>query len=94
MSYCANDWIWSGAKVNEPMKQRNGVIMTTPSAEKGVGEWNTFQVTCKDNSVTITVNGTEMNHVTPTNLTAGQIGIQSEGAALEVRKITIEPLAP
>jgi hypothetical protein len=85
-------WIWSGAKVNEPLRQRNGVIMTKPSAEKPLGEWNTYEVLCKDNTVTILVNGTEMNKVTGTNLNEGQIGLQSEGAAIEVRKVTIEPL--
>jgi hypothetical protein len=87
-------WIWSGATVNEPMKQKNGVIMTTPSAEKPVGEWNTYQVVCKDNTVTIINNGTEMNKVTGANLKSGQLALQCEGAAFEVRKVTIEPLTP
>ena len=87
-------WIWSGAKVNEPLKSRNGVIMKIPSAEKAVGEWNTYQVVAKDDTVTIIVNGTEMNKVTGANIKSGQVALQSEGAALEVRKVTIEPLTP
>lgn len=87
-------WIWSGAAVNEPFKQRNGVIMTKPSAEKPVGEWNTYQVICKDDTVTIIVNGTEMNKVTGANIQAGQVALQCEGGAFEVRKVTIEPLTP
>lgn len=87
-------WIWSGAHVNEPLQQRNGVIMKTPSAEKPVGEWNTYQVVCKDDTVTIIVNGTKMNEVTGCNIKSGQIGLQSEGAGIEVRKVTIEPLSP
>ena len=87
-------WIWSGAHVNEPLKQTNGVIMTTPSAEKPVGEWNTFQVICKDDTVTIIVNGTTMNKVTGSNIKEGWIGLQSEGAGIEVRKVYIEPLEP
>ena len=47
---------------------------------------------CKDDTVTIVVNGTEMNKVTGANIRSGQIGIQSEGGAFEVRKVTIEPL--
>jgi hypothetical protein len=87
-------WIWSGAKIVEPFTQRNGLIMKTPSAEKPLGEWNTFQVACRDHTVTISVNGTEMSHLTTTALTSGQIALQSEGAAFEVRKLTLEPLAP
>jgi hypothetical protein len=85
-------WIWSGAHVNEPLKQRNGVIMTKPSAEKPTGEWNTYQVLCKDDTVIIVVNGTEMNKVTGSNLTEGQVGLQSEGGAIEIRKVTHDPL--
>jgi hypothetical protein len=87
-------WIWSGAAVKEPLQQKNGVIMKGPSAEKPLGEWNTYQVVCKDDTVTILVNGTEMNKVTGSNLKSGQIGLQSEGAAIEVRKVTLEPLIP
>jgi hypothetical protein len=87
-------WIWSGAKVNEPLQQTNGVIMKKPSAEKPLGEWNTYQVVCKDDTVTIIVNGTEMNKVTGCNLKEGAIGLQSEGAAIEVRKVYVEPLTP
>ena len=87
-------WIWSGAKVKEPFGRKNGVIMTVPSAEKPVGEWNTYQVVCRADTVTIIVNGQKMNQVTGTNITSGQIGIQSEGAAIEVRRVTLEPLPP
>jgi hypothetical protein len=66
--------------------------MKTPSAEKPLGEWNTYQVVCKDDTVTIIINGTEMNKVTGCNIKEGQIGLQSEGGAIEVRKVTIEPL--
>jgi len=86
-------WIWSGAKVNEPLERKNGVIMKVPSAEKPVGEWNTYQVVCQADTVTIVVNGQKMNQVTGANITSGQIGIQSEGAAIEVRRITLEPLS-
>jgi hypothetical protein len=36
----------------------------------------------------------EMNKTTGGSLTSGQIGIQCEGAELEVRRVTLEPLAP
>ena len=45
-------------------------------------------------NINIIVNGTEMNKVTGCNLKEGQIGLQSEGAGIEVRKVTIEPLTP
>jgi hypothetical protein len=87
-------WVWSGAKVREPFTQRNGILMTKPSAEKPVGQWNTYQVLCRDDTVTIVVNGTEMNKLTGVAPRQGCIGIQAEGGGFEVRKVTIEPLTP
>jgi len=58
------------------------ILNLTDNSEKPVGEWNTYQVVCKDDTVTIIVNGTEMNKVTGSNIRSGQIGIQSEGAGI------------
>ena len=85
-------WIWGGAKVAEPMVQKNGVLRPGPDAEKPLGEWNTYEVDCRDDTVTITVNGKVVNKVTGVSPTSGQVGIQSEGAAIEVRKVVIGPL--
>jgi hypothetical protein len=61
-------------------------------AEKPVGEWNTFTVLCDDATVTILVNGKQVNKLTDANLTSGFIGLQSEGGAFEVKYAVIEPL--
>ena len=86
-------YFWSGAKCAE-LKKGVKVPRKSPDAEKPVGEWNTFQVLCAADTITILVNGTEMNKTTGGSLTAGTIGIQCEGAKLEVRKVTLEPLSP
>lgn len=85
-------WIWGGATVAEPLEKKNGVLRTVASAEQPLGEWNTYQVVCKGDTATIFVNGLEMNKVTGANLSSGQIGIQSEGAEIEVRRVALDPL--
>jgi hypothetical protein len=86
-------WLWGGATCAEPLNNgRNGIKMPLPSAEKPAGEWNTFEVVCKTNTVEIIVNGTSMNKITGCNNSAGYIGLQSEGGPWEGRKISIEPL--
>ena len=86
-------WLWGGADCKEPkIPGKNGIKMTEKSAEKPVGEWNTYEVECSGNTIKIIVNGKLMNTATECNETAGMIGIQSEGAELEVRKIFVEPL--
>lgn len=83
-------YFWSGAKTKELTKGPK-VARKGADAEKPVGEWNTFQVVCVGDTITVLVNGKEMNKTTGGSLTGGQIGIQSEGAQLEVRRVTLEP---
>jgi Domain of Unknown Function (DUF1080) len=86
-------WLQGGATCNEPVTQgRNGIKMPIPSAEKPAGEWNTFEVICKSNTVEIIVNGKSMNKITGCNNSSGYIGLQSEGGPWEGRKVTVEPL--
>lgn len=85
-------WFWGGASVKELPEKKNGVPRTKPDAEKPLGEWNTFEVVCSGDTVAIVVNGTEVNKVTGSNITDGHIGLQSEGAGVEIRKVTLKPL--
>jgi len=60
--------------------------------EKPAGEWNTYTTVCDGNTVTILVNGKEVNKATGANLSEGFIGLQVEGGAFEVKRCTLEPL--
>lgn len=61
-------------------------------ATKPIGEWNTTEITCQeDGTITSKINGTPVSSG-KSDLTEGQIGFQSEGAALEFRKIKIKEL--
>ena len=86
-------WLWGGVAGAEPVNLRkNGIKMLQPSAEKPVGEWNTYQTVCRTNTVEIIVNGTSMNKLTGCTVSSGFIGLQSEGAELEIRKVYLDPL--
>jgi hypothetical protein len=60
--------------------------------EKPLGEWNSYDVTCQDGAITLKVNGTLQNAGTNSFVTSGYIGLQSEGAPIEFRNITVEEL--
>jgi hypothetical protein len=65
------------------------------SAEKPPGEWNSFDIVASGDTITLTVNGVEVNHVTGVTPSGGMIGLQSEGgAAIEFRDVTLTPLPP
>jgi hypothetical protein len=75
-----------GMGPNEPVPKRG------PSNEKPIGEWNTNEVVCAGDDIKVWVNGKLMNEGTECNVTSGRIGIQSEGADIEIRKMSLDPL--
>ena len=62
------------------------------SNEKPPGEWNTYEITMDGGDLTLTVNGELQNAATNRRVTAGYIGLQSEGAEIEFRAIELTPL--
>lgn len=60
--------------------------------EKPVGQWNTYDILCKGDTISLSVNGKLANKATGCVPSAGKIGFQSEGGQLELRNIYIEPV--
>ena len=60
--------------------------------EKPVGEWNKFETICLHGKVEAFINGQFVNETTGCTLDSGYIGIQSEGAEIEIRAIIFSPL--
>jgi hypothetical protein len=63
-----------------------------PQNENAPGEWNTYEVVCRGDTVKNYVNGKLMNEATELNVSSGAIAMQSEGGEWELRKIFVEPL--
>ena len=63
---------------------------TADPKEKPVGEWNTMTVVCKDDTLTIHVNGTLVNEAKKLSRTSGSIALQSEGAPIQFRNIILK----
>jgi hypothetical protein len=57
--------------------------------EKPLGEWNRIVVEAVGRTITVRVNGTLVNRGTNATADRGQIAIQSEGAAVEIRKVEL-----
>ena len=74
---------------NKPVR----VIKRQPEVEENpIGQWNSYDIVCAGDTVTLTVNGKLANKATGCVPAAGKIGLQSEGAQLEFRNIYLEPL--
>lgn len=60
--------------------------------EKPIGRWNLLRVVCRGDEVRVEVNGQTVNHGTECTVQEGAIALQSEGAPIEFRRVTIAPL--
>ena len=76
-----------GKDANTPVPLR-GV-----SNENPVGQWDTNVTVCARNTDTAIINGKLLNEITECTVSSGFVGIQSEGADFEIRKIYLEPLS-
>jgi hypothetical protein len=86
-------WVIGGTdfKEHKGVKGRR-VPKNGPHNEKPLGEWNTYEIVCKGDSVLPYVNGKLMNTATECTVDSGMICIQSEGAEWECRKVTVSPV--
>jgi hypothetical protein len=64
----------------------------TDGSEKQLGEWNTIEITCRGDDVTVKVNGELVNHATKLSQSKGAIALQSEGTPIEYRKVELRKL--
>ena len=89
-------FVMAGAECKEHLAL--GKDANTPVAlrgepnEKAVGEWNTNVTVCAGNDVKAIINGKLLNEITECTVASGFVGIQSEGADFEIRKMYLEPL--
>ena len=62
------------------------------SSEKAPGQWNTYEIICRGDTILNYVNGVLQNKGTNATETSGRICLQSEGSPIEFRNIYIELL--
>ncbi len=65
-----------------------------PSPEKPMGEWNRYDITVAGDTITLSVNGVQLNRMTGVLPSGGCIAFQAEGTAIDFRNITLTPLPP
>jgi len=82
-----------GSKANgTTVEHPNFIPRRQPSSEKPLGEWNSYDIICRSNTITVRVNGVLQNEVTGTSAGSGCIGLQAEGKLVEFRNLELEPL--
>ena len=79
-----------GMDANTPVPYRKELI--DQPAELPVGEWNRYETICLHSKVESFINGKFVNETTECTLDSGFIGMQSEGAEIEIRSMVLSPL--
>lgn len=64
----------------------------SPTSELPAGQWNSYDIYCKGDSIRCLVNGALQNEGTDTSVASGRICLQSEGSPIEFRNIYLQPL--
>lgn len=80
------------SKEHRGLDANTAIPMHGDSNEKPVGEWNASVTACAGNSVKAFINDRLMNETTECTVSSGFLGIQSEGAEFEIRRMFVEPL--
>jgi hypothetical protein len=100
MSGNAGDfWLIGGFKLQvdksrqDPRIERHYFKMKTDKpVEKPLGEWNSYRIECKGDTITLFVNGVKLNEGSNSELQKGKIALQSEGAPISFRNIRLVPI--
>jgi hypothetical protein len=61
-------------------------------SEKPLGEWNTYEIVCKGDTIEASVNGVKQNMVDKLPVAAGSVALQMEGYPIEFQNVWLEPL--
>ena len=90
-------WVIGGIETAEHAKggarvKGRRTLKLKDSSEKPLGQWNVYDIICKDDWIVVVVNGVLQNVATKCSDKSGKICLQSEGTPIEYRNIYIEPL--
>jgi hypothetical protein len=80
-----------GQKFGGDLHDARQIKNLTDDSEKPLGEWNTMVIVCKDDTITVDVNGTRVNEGTNATARRGKIALQAEGTEVEFRKVELTP---
>jgi len=82
-----NDTVYTSTEENKPL-----IPKMHPSNEKPAGEWNSYDITCNEDTIELRVNGLLQNVAVNCSETKGGIGFQAEGSKIQFRNLWVEPL--
>ena len=56
------------------------------------GEWNTYDITAKGHTISLSVNGKVVSEFTQAEVPEGYVALEAEGYRIEFRNVRVKPL--
>jgi len=81
-----------GATKTAGAAKRFNLKQQPASRVKPAGEWNTFEITCRGQDMTLWVNGAITNEWHDCEVKRGYVGLEAEGWRIEFRNVKIKTL--
>ena len=69
-------------------------LKKSASAEHPAGQWNHYKIIADGDTVTLELNGRQVNRATGCETTPGHIVLTAEGSPIEFRSVRVVPLSP
>ena len=92
IAYVHGELFGVGGVTTVPDNPRGTRSKSVENRCKGKGEWNTYDVICVDGVIRLSVNGKFVNGITKASQKKGYICLESEGAEIHFRNMTIVEL--
>jgi hypothetical protein len=92
IAYVHGELFGVGGVKTTPDNPRGTRSMSFENRCKGKGEWNTYDVVCVDGVIKLSVNGKFVNGISHSSQKKGYICLESEGAEIHFRNLTIMEL--
>lgn len=67
-------------------------LKKTRALEKPPGEWNTYEIIAKGATITLIINGEQVNRAAGCDLNPGRICLTSEGSEIHFRNVVVTPV--
>ena len=67
-------------------------LKKTKALEKPPGQWNTYEIIAEGATVTLIINGEEVNRATECDLNPGRICLTFEGSEIHLRNVVVTPI--
>ncbi|MHB0959255.1 MAG: 3-keto-disaccharide hydrolase [Pirellulaceae bacterium] len=64
-------------------------VQKLKEVEKPAGEWNQYEITAEEGTVTLRINGQQVNQATRCDVVAGKICLTAEGDAIQFRNVRL-----